>query len=420
MGRLFWAIIGFAIILRLLLMPITYHSDIQPFDLAGYLFQSGVGANFYDYLPAQSSDSAILKVYPSNLFNYPPAVYFFLGSVDNVMTIFTPADIREVFLFNVKDSFGKLVTNLHLFSLKLVYIPFDIGIAWLLWRLVEKKFRLIVLSLWLFNPVVLFGIYMMGQFDVIPAFFTVLAIYLVKVNGSNRNIWFSAICLGLGAAFKIYPILLLPVLASLNISWRHRVGILIVGFGVYVLSISPFLLSSGFRSTALVAGQTMKSLYAQIPLSGGESVLLYIATLICVYLLFFVKTAERNQLGERMMIIMMIFFMFTHFHPQWFLWTVPFLILNIVNTNFKSVLGQIVIYLAWFAGLWFFDSGMTIGLFAPIWPNLYNGQSIWELVGYQVDVNFARSLIASVFFGGGLFLIVLSFWNFDKKLENHK
>jgi hypothetical protein len=63
---------------------------------------------------------------------------------------------------------------------------------------------------------------------------------------------------------------------------------------------------------------------------------------------------------------------------------------------------------------------MTIGLFAPILPNLYNGQSIWELVGYQVDVNFARSLIASVFFGGGLFLIILSFLNFDKKLENHK
>jgi hypothetical protein len=149
-------------------------------------------------------------------------------------------------------------------------------------------------------------------------------------------------------------------------------------------------------------------------------VLLYIATLICVYLLFFVKTAERNQLGERMMIIMMVFFMFTHFHPQWFLWTVPFLILNIVNTNFKSLLGQVVVYTAWFAGLWFFDSGMTIGLFAPILPNLYNGQSIWELVGYQVDVNFARSLIASVFFGGGLFLIILSFLNFDKKLENHK
>lgn len=409
MGKVFW-FITFAVLLRLLLMPFTYHSDIQTFDLAGYLIRSGVGLNFYDYLPNQKPDSPILKTYPSNLFNYPPMVYFFLGGVDNLTTVVTPIEVREKFLFDVKSVFGDWRANLHLLFLKLIYIPFDIGVALILWKMSPKQWKIASLCLWLFNPVVIFGIYMMGQFDIIPAFLSLWAVYLVSHLRSPRSIWWAALMLGIGASFKIYPLLLLPVLASLEIPWVKRIGIILLGIGAYVLSISAFLGSEGFRSTALVAGQTMKSLYAQIPLSGGESVMLYIAALVFGYLMFYFRPSKVTDLASRMMILLLIFFMFTHFHPQWFLWIVPFLVLDLVKTNFRSLLSQLVIYLSWFGSLWLFDSGMTIGMFSPIWPDLYNGPMLWQIIGLNIDINFARSLLASIFFGGCLSLMVINYY----------
>lgn len=405
--RILWVLIIVSIVLKLLLMPITYHSDIQPFDLAGYLFRNGVGLDFYDYLPRQSAESRILKVYPSNLFNYPPAVYFFLGGVDNLATIVTSIEVRERFIFDVKNSFGDWRVNLHLFLLKLVYVPFDVGIALILWKMTEKKYKLWVLGLWLLNPVVIFGIYMMGQFDVIPAFLTMFAVYWLKNRSDRKAIWVAAIILGIGAAFKIYPLLLLPVIAGFRSSVWQKAGLIMVGFGVYVMAILPFIFSGGFRATALVAGQTTKSLYAQIPLSGGESVIIYIAALVFVYLMFMVYQTTIQNMTSRMTIVLLIFFALTHFHPQWFLWIVPFLILDLVESKFRSLWPLIVIVLSWFGSLWFFDSGMTIGMFSPVWPDLYNSLSVWQLAGISPDVNFFRSILASIFFGAIVAILTL-------------
>ena len=288
-----------------------------------------------------------------------------------------------------------------------MYIPFDIGIAWVLWRIVERKYKLLVLGLWLLNPVAIFGIYMMGQFDVIPALFTLLALWAL-VKESKKGIWLAAILLGVGAAFKIYPLMLLPIVASLPVSWLKKIGIIGLGFSVYIVSISLFVMSPGFRTTALVAGQTTKSLYAQIPLSGGESLMLYIVGLFLVYLLFLVYPAKLQDLAFRMLVVLLVFFGLTHYHPQWFVWAVPFLIINLTMTKLKSLLPQLVLFGSWFGGLWFFDSGMTLGLFSPVWTYLYNGLSVWQLIGVSLDINFARSVLTSAFCAGVVAILVIN------------
>ena len=77
MKRFITTILAIGLILRLILSSITYHSDIVPFDFAAKIIKNGNITNFYDYLWNLPEDHPYLKVYPRNLFNYPPLPYFF-------------------------------------------------------------------------------------------------------------------------------------------------------------------------------------------------------------------------------------------------------------------------------------------------------------------------------------------------------
>ena len=63
-------VLGFLI--RLIISPFTYHSDIIPFDFAGFVIGKGNILNYYDFLPRLTEGDPILKTFPRNLFNYPP------------------------------------------------------------------------------------------------------------------------------------------------------------------------------------------------------------------------------------------------------------------------------------------------------------------------------------------------------------
>jgi uncharacterized membrane protein len=275
------------LIIRLILAPITYHSDLLVYDFAREVIYTGHVGNFYDYLPNLSADNPLLKIYPANQFNYPPAVYFVLGTTTFLSTLLIPQNFHQTFLFNVADSFNNSLIFLHLFLLKFQFFFFDFGTAFLLMKFVsDKRQKLMLFGLWMINPVTLFASFMMGQFDIIPVFFTVLSLVLLQryTKGEMKWMYYSAALLGVGAAFKIWPLLLLPVLVALAPKWKDRILVGLTGLGVYILPILPFLGSEGFRSTALVANQTQKSLFAQIPISGGESIMLFIVGLLFLYL----------------------------------------------------------------------------------------------------------------------------------------
>src|SRR3989344_4761509 len=260
MKRFILMILSLGILLRVLLSFSTYHSDIIPFDFAGKVISDGNITNFYDYLWDLPDSHPYLKVYPRNLFNYPPLPYFFLGGASLLTTWVVNPVIHEDFVLNFSSTLGNFQLNLLLFLLKLPYFFFDIALAFLLMALFksesEKKWAFV---LWMFNPVNLYATYMVGQFDIIPTFLTVAALYLAL---KKTSLLFSAILLGLGAGFKIFPLLFIVPLALVKTNWIDRIKILFVAGITYIVSSFPFIGSEGFRRTAMVAGQTTESFYA--------------------------------------------------------------------------------------------------------------------------------------------------------------
>lgn len=395
MKRKIILILAAGILVRLFLAFSTFHSDIQPFYFAGEVIAKGNVLNFYDYLRNLPAADPILKIYPADLFNYPPLVYFILGPLSYLVSLPFSRALLHGFIFNLPGLFGNLQLNFLLLTLKLPYLPFDIGISILLYKFFkDPKNKFLALAIWIFNPINLYATYMMGQFDVIPTFFTILALYLAV---KKERYFLASLFLGIGASFKIYPILFLIPLAILKEKWLDRIKILGIGALTYTVTILPFINSPGFRSTALVAGQTTKSLYATLPISGGEAIIYFPLFIIFFYIIFFYSKTGLKNLWERFFIIILTFFIFTHTHPQWFLWLTPFLTLDLVKSRLKHWPLTLAMLIVWLGQVSFFDSGLSVWLFSPIVPSLYGQPGVWNSLGSRIDINFARSALQTFF-----------------------
>lgn len=392
--KIFWVLVA-GILIRLFLAFSTFHSDIQPFYFAGEVIVKGNILNFYDYLGSLPVDSPILSIYPTYLFNYPPLVYFFLGPISYLTSLSFGQELLHNFIFNLPSLFGNRQFNFLLFALKLPYLAFDLGIALVLYKLFkEPKNRFLAFAFWMFNPVNLYATYMMGQFDVIPTFLTILALYLAV----RKNKFFvAAFLLGLGASFKIFPFLFLIPLALMKEKWWDRLKLMAVGLLPYAVSIIPFLNSSGFRATALVAGQTTKSLYAALPISGGESIILFPLLILFFYLVFFYQEKSVENLWKKFFMLLLVFFVFTHYHPQWFLWVTPFLVIDLIKSKFSHWPLIILILISWLGQVSLFDPGLSVWLFSPIAPIFYGAPGIWQSLRVSIDLNMARSVLQTIF-----------------------
>ena len=365
-----WTILILGIVLRIFLSLSTYHTDMEAFNLGGKVIASGNILNLYDY----SSNLAV--------FNYPPLIYWFHG-------------IFHFLLGNI------LSVNL---LVKLPYLIFDLSIGLLLLRWFEIKSKaLVAFTIWMFNPISLYATYMMGQFDIIPTFFTILSLYSI----SKDRLQLAALALGGAIAFKIYPVFLLLPLILLGKNNIEKFKIFILALLPYSISIIPYLPLHSFRSTALFATQNSKSLYANIAVSGGETILLFPLSLLIFYLFLFSKS-KNLSVWKIYLMPLLLFFIFTHYHPQWLIWITPFLIISLTIQS-KNIPPVLLMLFSWFGLLFFFDSSLTVNMFAPIFPSLANLPSVWKLLNINVDYNLSRSLLQTIFAASAFYFIYDNF-----------
>lgn len=369
-----WFIILTGIAIRVFLSLTTIHSDMQVFDLAGRLIASGNVFNIYDF----SSQNAVL--------NYPPPIYLLHG-------------VFRV-LFNIAGLSAITQFNINLLLIKLPYLFFDLAVGFLLLRLFSSRKALVAFVLWMFNPISLYATYMMGQFDIIPTFFIVLSIYYV----AKGKLDLAALALGGGIAFKLSPVFLVVPLVIFGKDLREKLKLFLLASIPYIIAILPYINSPSFRSTALFANQSSKSLYSAIPVSGGESIILFPAFLLLFYLIIWGAHLKRD-IYKLYLIPLLLFFIFTHYHPQWLIWITPLLIIELLISNFRTLVPVLLIFISWLASLFFFDPSLTLGIFSPIAPQLQNTTSIWNLLNINVDFNISRSIIQTIFVGAALYFI---------------
>ena len=398
---IFLGLIG--LILRLVLMPFTFHPDLWAISFSEYLFAFKGVTNIYDYLANISRDSALIQNYGSNFFTYPPLAYYSFGIFGLTLRPFFNQDFFDNLTINLPTILNDGRLFWHLFLTKLPYLFFDFGILFLLVQLFEdKKKKFLAAILWLFNPLVFYTSYMIGQFDIIPVFFAVFSLYLAK-----KDKWeWAAFFLGVGGAYKMFPLFFLPLLAVAGgKDLMGKLKLFVFGLAPYLLTIMPFLGSASFRQNVLFSNQSQKMLFAKIPVSGAE----YLSVFLVLYVFLILFSLVRKiDLWKWFFMTMLLFFSVTHYHPQWFLWLTPFLIIFWLEYPHLKFI-PIVLLGCWFLIMIFFEPSLSIALFAPVFPQLTRIVPFSVALSRIYDIYQFRSLIRSIFAGTCLTASILLF-----------
>lgn len=397
-----WAIIG--VILRLFIGATTFHEDIRAFDLGAYLVsQKGMVLSLYDYLttlPADHPFQASFGAKGPAFFNYLPLTYFTHAVFMKALAPFYDFDFNWQFLIEKSDKIGQPALLWLLFLLKTPYLVFDLATAFLLASLFEKiSQKKLVFVAWILNPVTLYATFAIGQFDIIPTMFVMASLWLVREK--KRSL--AVLSLGLGGAYKLFPLLLLPFLiVSATDKWKERFKLAILGLLPYFLTVSPFIFFPLFRQGALVASQSEKILFAKVMVSGAEYLSLFI---VFYFLFFFWVFYQREKIGlwQQFLIITLLVLTVTHYHPQWFLWLTPFLVIDWLRNSGHRL--AIILLFTCFAGItMLFDASLSTQLLAPVFPRLAEAPSFTQAIEPIISPELVKSLLRSAFAAVAIFL----------------
>jgi len=392
-------------------MPITVHPDLWGHSFTAYFFAYKGEINIYDFLLSLPKDYPLVANFGvSDIFIYPPLTYFTLGIFRFLIRPLADANFIPWLMVNVGHFYNYSNLGVQLFLFKLPYLFIDVASAFVLSKLFnDPKKKKTAFALWMFNPVTIYATFMIGQFDIIPVFFTLLSCYLAK----NKKPGWGVFMLGIGGAYKMYPLLLIPAAAFLlgETFWK-KVKLMGIGIFPYLLTIFPFLWSKGFRSMVLFGSKETKMLFMKFNMTGAEAIFPFILGLVIIYLISY-YSKRKIHLEYYFLSIIFLIFAVSSYHPQWFLWLTPFLIYALVKKSFKYVEIIVVLFVSWLLITLTFEASLSYGLFSPIWHTLTNAPSLGDILAKYVDVYQFKSIIRSIFAGTGLFYIYKLFKNED-------
>lgn len=395
----YFKILLVGLLIRFFLMAVTFHSDLLAFHYSGFAFADNFVLNIYEYLhnPPQN-----IRLYGTDFFTWPPLAYFLLGVFFVILKPFFNLEFTQN--LTPENLFTNSEIFKHLFLLKIPYLVFDLAAAFVILKLFSKEpEKKQIFSLWIFNPVSLYSAYMIGQFDIIPTFFVILALYF-----ATKNRVFSLLSLGVGGALKIFPLLLiLPAALILEKNFRQRLKLLILGFAPFVLTILPFLGSQAFRSVALFSAQSQKLLFATINVSGAEGISLAILGYFLI-LVISEKFAGGQNLWKIFVFTFLLIFSLTNFHPQWFIWITPFLIIALIF-SFSFWPQILLIFLSFAAITLLFEPSLSFGLFSPLNSSL-NQINLAKTIAPYFDIFQLKTILRSILTASSFWLAVRVFY----------
>ena len=351
-----------ALILRVILMPISGHWDLTSLhQVANHFFTEGPLSFYY-------TDIAI----------YPPLTYLTLAVWQVIIKPFVAADFTRWLNDPIMLEFYNEHVHRYFFLLKLMFIPFELGTAYLLSKFyVEEKTKKIITAVWLFNPVVLYVVYLWGTIDIIPTFFTVLGMYLLLVK--RNKIGF--VMFGIGSLYKIWPLLLLPFAAVLySTRTNEKVKNCLWGILPFFLIIAPYLRIPNFRSFVLASDR--------ISLIGNAGLYIGFLQWLLIYLLLYIfyflwvnkyRSGKFAEIFDHGFLVLIFFYITSAFTPQWFIWLLPFLLYQLIKYRSLRPLFFLVLG-GYFLVILTFDITLSLGLFAPFEPTLWQTPFVKEIV----------------------------------------
>lgn len=378
-------------------MSFFYHPDLKSQYFHGQFLSQGI-INIYDFL-AQNKSSLPYQ----DTFNYPPLTYFFQGSWLVIAKTFLGNGLVSWLNSWDTSSLFNASMPLYLFWLKLPYLIADLVFCLLLLKAVAQSQRQLAVALWAFNPVSLYCIYMVGQFDILPAVLTFSAFLLMQ----KRRLALSAILLSLAIAFKTYPLFFLPFVLVRSRSLKELILAGAAFIAVCIVWIAPFISSPHFIASVFQTQLGQRIFAAGIDIGFGEKLPLFIVAYAILLSLSWMQRQRQNLLPEFLFAAASIVVV-GHFHAQWAIWSLPFWLVFLAK--FPQYLVHAVFAVLAFFGTIFLlpDQFAFISLFIPLNPSFFTIPAISVLVRPFVEPLFLQSMFHASCSGIIIFLNISS------------
>ncbi len=396
-------IVTAAILIRLILMPILFHPDIKSQYFHAEFLSQGV-FNIYEFIKKNQPYLAY-----KDTFNYPPLTYYFLGSYAFLTQPVLEPELKRWVNDWGTDRFQSPNLFRILFTLKLPYLILDIILGYLLINFVEVKKRKNLLVLWLFNPISIYIIYGLSNFDLIPAFFTVLSIFFILKDKPKLG----GLAFGLAIALKLYPLLFLPfILARFFYLKKTNSFIWFLFLSILPLFTSIVFIFYDFMSIQN-SGLTQKFLEMKINLFNIFHLPVFLIICGITFLLYIYELVKGKTdfktLFYFLTILLLGSFTITEFHGQWLIWVLPFLL--IVLTEFSGLwIGLLMLWVSLIIlMLSLQDNFLLVGLFTPIIPNISSIPTLDNIIFSHIKVSKIMRL-GEITFGLGTLIIVLNYY----------
>ena len=244
--------VGVGLTVRLVLAPISADPDLESFaeGSLGMLYGSPPYTTGLVYPPAWILLLNLIGQASASLSSAPALVQL----VPSLTTLGGVAGVTGVP--------PGLASPLYAIVEKAPLIVFDVLTGAVLYQLIlertgERSRAQLAFGFWFLNPLVILESSVHGAFDVLPVFFTVLAVYFLP----RGRFLTAGLSLGLAASLKLYPLFLLPLCAAALIrSGPRDVGSLLrrgASFGLGVVGMLaltswPPILAAGFADRVVL------------------------------------------------------------------------------------------------------------------------------------------------------------------------
>jgi hypothetical protein len=385
--KYWWFWVALAVLIRLLIMPFTGHSD---------LFQTYTKSSFWAFQG---------EIFPSKF----AVIWLAFHAVVLKFASFVWPGISQSFVADPITVYGDVATILQepyifrlLFIMKLPYLLLELVTVWLFVKLFTKsQDKLLALVAWLFNPYLYYSLYVFGRNEILAVFFIVCGLWALKKSKLN---W-ASFALGLSIATRLFTVILMPVFLAIGLakkqSWWKQIGLFVLPI------VGSVVFRKLFASSKLVPLETAPIsieffLPVNVGVGHGQVVYLLLAALLFISLLLVFKHKLKPDFiwpWSTAYLLLSLGLMF--FHPHYFSWLTPFLAWFVVRfkKNVPELLSVVALQLVgWLLTLLFWGLSISFGLFAPINPHFFNALPspmyfFGPYVQYANPINVGRTII---------------------------
>lgn len=359
--------------LRLLLMPISVHSDLFFINAYPALL---VKKNIYDIF------SFFAANFPNTAYTYyPPLTYFTFGLFQYLYGLFSSTFsnwMLDLYYLETSNFQGQAVDlikaspnpNLYkdLFLAKTPYLIFDLLVVFTFFIMIKNKAKSKALTLlWLFNPVHLYSTYLMGQYEVLPAYFVLLGLLMMR-----KKVLLGFLILGISAAYKNYAFAFIIVAILIYArNWKQRLAYLATSLIPYLIAISPTLFTN--PAGAIYSFVPKVYLSYRKPLYGWglysqyiKYVLLAISLISTVSVIHFIKLKNKWNvtIGISLIVILLVYALAPRISFHYLIWELPLLLFWAKST--RQYLWIIAVQSISLASYKLLANHLQLGLFSPL------------------------------------------------------